>query len=308
MSNKGVVLVTGSSTGFGRLTSMALARRGYQVIASMRDVTGRNRRHAADLDALGRKENLRLGVVELDVTDDRSVNGAVDRIVRDAGRIDIVVNNAGVSSWALTETSTIEQTKRLFETNFFGVLRVNRAVLPHMRARRSGLLIHIGSIAGRLVMPSLGIYCATKFALEAIAETLRYELSQLGIDSVIVEPGPYPTDIVANAADVTDPVRAADYGALAEAPRKIRDTLAAVDTNSQDVVDRIIQLIEMQAGRRPLRTLVGMEQFQRVNDVALQYQTVVLQNSGFGELMTLRRLGLEVGSSADRSSGGKEIS
>jgi NAD(P)-dependent dehydrogenase (short-subunit alcohol dehydrogenase family) len=295
MTDKDVVLVTGSSTGFGRLTSVALARRGYQVIASMRDVTGRNRQRAADLEELGQKENLRLGVVELDVTDDRSVNRAVDRIVRNAGRIDVVVNNAGICSWALTETLTVEQTKQLFETNFFGVLRVNRAVLPHMRERRSGLLIHISSIAGRLVMPSLGIYCATKFALEAMAETLRYELSQLAIDSVIVEPGPYPTAIFANAADVTDPIRAAGYGALAEVPRKVRDTLTAVDTNSQDVVDCVIQLVEMQAGRRPVRTLVGTEQFRRVNDVALHWQTVVLQNSGFGELMTLRRSELDAG-------------
>jgi NAD(P)-dependent dehydrogenase (short-subunit alcohol dehydrogenase family) len=295
MSDQGVVLVTGSSTGFGRLTSVALARRGYQVIASMRDVTGRNRRHAADLEVLGQQENLRLGVVELDVTDDRSVNDAVDHIVRNAGRIDIVVNNAGISCWALTETSTVEQTKQLFETNFFGVLRVNRAVLPHMRKRRSGLLIHISSVAGRLVMPSLGIYCASKFALEAMAETLRYELSQLGIDSVIVEPGPYPTDIFANAADVTDPVRTAEYGALAEIPRNMRDGLAAVDTNSHDVVDRVIQLIEMQAGSRPVRTLVGAEQFGPVNDVALQWQAVLLQNSGFGELMMLRRPELEAG-------------
>ena len=291
MSDQGVVLVTGSSTGFGRLTSVALARRGYRVIASMRDVTGRNRRHAADLEALGQKENLRLGVVELDVTDDRSVDDAVDRIVRDAGRIDIVINNAGISCWALTETSTVEQTKQLFETNFFGVLRVNRAVLPHMRKRRSGLLIHIGSVAGRLVMPSLGIYCATKFALEAMAETLRYELSQLGIDSVIVEPGPYPTEIVANAADVADPVRSADYGALADVPRKLQDAIAATNTNSQDVVDCVIQLIEMQAGTRPVRTLVGTEQFQPVNDVALQWQTGLLQNLGFGELMILRSVG-----------------
>jgi NAD(P)-dependent dehydrogenase (short-subunit alcohol dehydrogenase family) len=295
MSDQGVVLVTGSSTGFGRLTSVALARRGYQVFASMRDVSGRNRRHATDLEELGRKENLRLAVVELDVTDDRSVNEAIDRVVRNAGRIDIVVNNAGISCWALTETLTVEQTKQLFETNFFGVLRVNRAVLPHMRKRRSGLLIHITSVAGRLVMPSLGIYCATKFAIEAMAETLRYELSQLGIDSVIVEPGAYPTEIVANAADVTDPVRAADYGPLAEVPRKFRDMLAAADTNSQDVTDRIIQLIEMQAGSRPVRTLVGAEQFSPINDIALQWQTAVLQNLGFGELMKLRRSEPEVG-------------
>jgi NAD(P)-dependent dehydrogenase (short-subunit alcohol dehydrogenase family) len=294
MTEKDVVLVTGSSTGFGRLMSIALARRGYQVVASMRDVTGRNRQHAADLKELRQKENLQLSVTELDVTDDRSVDGAVERIVHDAGRIDVVVNNAGVGSWALAETSTVEQAKQLFETNFFGVLRVNRAVLPHMRERRSGLLIHISSVAGRLVLPSLGIYCASKFALEAMAETFRYELSQLGIDAVIVEPGPYPTAIFSNAADAADQARAADYGELAEAPRKVRDAFAAADTNSQDVVEHVIRLIEMQAGTRPVRTLVGLEQFQPVNDVALQWQAAALENFGFGELMTLRRPDHEV--------------
>jgi len=291
VTDKNVILVTGASTGFGRLMSVTLARRGYHVVASMRDVTGRNRQHAADLEELRRKENLRLSVLELDVTDDRSVNGAVENIVRDAGRIDTVINNAGIGLWALTETSTVEQAKQLFETNFFGVLRVNRAVLPQMRKQRSGLLIHMSSGGGRLVVPSLGIYCATKFALEAMAETLRYEVSQLGIDSVTVEPGAYPTAIGANAADAADPARAVDYGSLAEAPRKLRDAFTAVDTDSQDVADCVVRLIEMEAGTRPAGTLVGLEQFQPVNDVALQAQTAALQNFGFGELMTLRRPG-----------------
>src|SRR5579864_5352253 len=108
MADNNVVLVTGASTGFGRLTSVTLARRGYTVFASMRDVAGRNRTHAADLEELSRKENLRLRVVELDVTDDASVQQAVERVVREAGRIDTVVNNAGIVHWGLLESFTVE--------------------------------------------------------------------------------------------------------------------------------------------------------------------------------------------------------
>src|SRR5271166_2791848 len=151
MAENDVALITGASTGFGRLISITLARRGYTVFASMRDIAGRNRSHAADLEELQRQEKLRLSVVELDVTDDLSVRQAVERVMRDAGKLDVLVNNAGISGLGLTETFAIEQARQLFETNFFGVLRVNRAVLPHMRQRRSGLLIHISSAAGQWV-------------------------------------------------------------------------------------------------------------------------------------------------------------
>lgn len=289
-----VVLVTGSSTGFGRLISTTLAQSGYTVFASMRDISGRNRDRAAELEELCRKENLRLHTVELDVTDDRSVVQAVERVIRDAGAIDVVVNNAGIAYWGLLESFTIEQAKQIFEANFFGVLRVNRAVLPYMRRQRRGLLVHISSVAGRLVLPSMGIYCAAKFALEAAAETLRYEVSQLGVDSIVVEPGPYPTAIFGRGIEPADPGRATGYGSLAELPRKIQDGLAAAETDSQDVADRVVQLIEMPAGTRPVRTLVGMEQFQPVNDAALQYQTAAMQNFGLGELMTLRQADRQV--------------
>jgi len=291
MADNNVVLVTGASTGFGRLISVTLARRGYAVFASMRDIAGRNRSHSADLEEMGRKESLRLHVVELDVTGDVSVQQAVEQVVRDAGRIDTVVNNAGVAHWGLLESFTMEQAKQIFETNFFGPLRVNRAVLPYMRQRRSGLLIHISSVAGRLILPSMGLYCATKFALEAMAETLRYELSQLGIDSLTVEPGEYPTAIFGNAAEAADQTRVADYGAVAEVPRKILNGLATANNDAQEVADRVVQLIEMPAGSRPVRSLVGgfAEQCQPVNDVALQFETAAMQAFGLSDLMTLRR-------------------
>jgi NAD(P)-dependent dehydrogenase (short-subunit alcohol dehydrogenase family) len=281
---KACVATWGEPPGGGPFIAMGAALRSV-----FPDIAGRNRSHAADLEELQHQEKLRLSVVELDVTDDLSVHQAVERVVRDAGKIDVLVNNAGISCWGLTETFTIEQARQLFETNFFGVLRVNRAVLPHMRQRRSGLLIHISSVAGRLVAPSTRIYCATKFALEAMAETLRYELSQLGIDSVTIEPGPYATAIFGNAVHAADQARAADYGALAEIPRKLRDAVAGIAANPQDVADRVVQLIEMPGGMRPARTLAGMEQFQPVNDVALQWQTAAMESFGFSELMTLRR-------------------
>lgn len=286
-----VVLVTGASTGFGRLMSVTLARKGYSVFASMRDVAGRNRTNSAELEELARKESLRIRVVELDVTSDASVQQAVERVVGEAGRIDTVVNNAGIFSSGLVESFTVEQSKQIFETNFFGPLRVNRAVLPYMRQRRSGLLMHISSLAGRLVVPSMGVYCATKFALEAMAETLRYELSQLGIDSLIVEPGEYPTAIFANTAEVADHTRSADYGAVAEVPRKLFDALASTTNDSQEVADRVAELIEMPAGSRPVRTLVGplAQQCQPINDVALQLQTAAMQAFGVSNLMTLLR-------------------
>ena len=289
VDDKRVVLITGSSTGFGRLISTTLARRGYRVFASMRDIAGRNRDHAVELEELGHKENLRLKVVELDVTKDVSVDQAVKLVIDDAGMIDIVVNNAGIAYSGLTEAFTVEQAKQIFETNFFGVLRVNRAVLPYMRPRGHGLLIHVSSLAGRLVLPSLGIYCATKFALEAMSETLRYELSQVGIDSITIGPGPYPTAIFGSAVYAADTARAKEYGAVAEVPTKVKEALSSAQTNSQDVADRILQLIEMPAGTRPVRCFVGMEQFQPVNDVALQYQTAGMQTFGLSELMTLRR-------------------
>ena len=291
MADSNVVLVTGASTGFGRLISVTLARRGYTVFASMRDLTGRNRSRAVELEELGRNESLRLRAVELDVTSDTSVQQAVEQVVREAGRIDAVVNNAGVAYWGLLETFTVEQAKQIFETNFFGPLRVNRAVLPHMRQRRSGLLIHISSIAGRLVLPSMALYCATKFALEAMAETLRYEVSQLGIDSLIVEPGEYPTAIFGNAAEAADQARAVDYGAVAEMPRKILEGLASNNNDVQEVADRVVELIEMPAGSRPIRSLVGTfaQQCQPLNDLALQFQTGAMQAFGLSDLMALRR-------------------
>src|SRR5262249_54822654 len=164
------ILVTGSNSGFGCLSVETLARQGYSVVASMRAVAGRNAAVAAALRALADREQLAVRIVELDVTDDASVEQAITSILDSTGRLDVVVNNASIAYAGPLEAYTPDQVRQQFETNVFSVLRVNRAALPHMRKQCSGLLLQIGSIVGRVAIPFLGLYGATKFALEGLTE------------------------------------------------------------------------------------------------------------------------------------------
>src|SRR5260370_7547710 len=193
MNSKKVVLITGSSTGLGRLFTETLAGKGHTVFATMRDPGGRNAKNASEIRTLGEKNSLPIYVLELDVTDDASVERAMDVAVGKAGRIDVAINNAGYYLSGLSEAVTTEQAQRLMDTNFLGAVRVNRAVLPHMRRQRSGVLMHISSAAGRLVAPSMGLYCASKFALETLPESYRSKLPPQQIKSVIVKPVPSET-------------------------------------------------------------------------------------------------------------------
>src|SRR5689334_15705213 len=174
-----VVLITGTSSGFGRLIAETLARKKFQVFATMRSLNSRNAAAARELADLTKRESLSLQTLELDVTDDASVERAVSKIALQCGRIDVLVNNAGFGIMDLAESVTMPQAQRQFDTNFFGVLRMNRAVLPVMKRQGSGLLLHVSSGGGRLAIPGMGLYCASKFAMEALAETYRYELAAL---------------------------------------------------------------------------------------------------------------------------------
>jgi NAD(P)-dependent dehydrogenase (short-subunit alcohol dehydrogenase family) len=287
-----VVLVTGCSSGFGRLSVESLARKGYRVFASMRESAGRNAGARDQLAELARRERLFLKVIELDVTDERSVNGAVDGVIAEAGRIDVLVNNAGFAYWSLTEAFSVEQAQRIFDTNFFGVVRMNRAVLPHMRRRQRGLLVHVSSGAGRGVLPGMGLYTATKFALEALAETYRYELSQLGVESIIIEPGPFATEIFAKHEAPRDQSRVAEYGPLADLPAQTHAALTTSAADAHEVADLLVRLIEMPAGQRPFRTLLGpvVDSLQPLNDLSAQLQQGILTSLGMGHLLSVRQV------------------
>ena len=213
-----VVLITGASSGFGRLIAETLARRKFRVFATMRNASGRNAAAAREIAELAKRESLSLQAVELDVTDDGSVERAVNEVTAKCGRIDVLVNNAGYGIMDLAESVTMAQAQRQFDTNFFGVLRMNRAVLPVMKRQGSGLLLHISSGAGRLAIPGMGLYCASKFALEALAEVYRYELASQGIDSVVVEPGAYATPAMGKLERGEDPGRKSGYGEMARIP------------------------------------------------------------------------------------------
>jgi NAD(P)-dependent dehydrogenase (short-subunit alcohol dehydrogenase family) len=289
MSAESVVLITGCSTGFGRVTAETLARKKYRVFAGLRDLKGRNAGNAGELKVLAERESLPLRAIELDVNDDASVDRAIEEVIREAGRIDVLVNNAGLSIRGLAEAVTIEQTRRIFETNVFGVQRMNRAVLPHMRKRGRGLLIHISSQAGRVVIPGFGMYGATKFALEALVESYQYELAGEGIESISVQPGAYATAITQNADKSADEARLASYGPGAEIPKTLLSNLGKRG-DPQEVADVVLKLIEMSAGKRPLRTEVGVtgDFVAQVNRFTDKIQAAILNVFGLSALTAFK--------------------
>jgi len=256
------VLITGASTGFGRHAAEAFARRGYRVFATMRDPRGRNDEARRALEQLVEAEHLPLEVLALDVTDGASVDDAVEHAITRAGQLDVVINNAGIAALGVTEAFTPEQFEAIFDVNVYGVVRVNRAVLPHMRRQRSGLLIHVSSAAGRVTAPALAAYCASKYALEALADAYRYELRPFGIDSVLVEPGIYRTGIHDRMMPAADAARVAEYGVAGDYADRVmavfKAATAAPDApGSEEVTPVFLRLAEMPAGSRPFRTVVS---------------------------------------------------
>lgn len=284
------ILVTGSSSGFGRVISEGLAERGHHVFATMRDIHGGNRAAATELEELARRQNLKLEVVDLDVEQDTSVESGVNAVLAASGRLDVLVNNAGGGYLGMLEAFSVEQARELFERNVFSVLRLNRAVLPHMRERGSGLLVHISSGLARFVLPFNGLYSATKSALEAIAETYRYELATVGVDSVIVEPGVYATRFFEKASTTqpADAHRAAEYVVLARMREELESSRPAAG-DPREVADAIADLVELPAGSRPLRTTVGWgaQRADGLNAAAEELQRTVLGAIGMLEHVTL---------------------
>jgi NAD(P)-dependent dehydrogenase (short-subunit alcohol dehydrogenase family) len=277
-----VVLVTGSSAGFGRLISLTLARHGYRAFATMRDVAGRNANNAAELHTVAGRESLALEVLELDVTDEASVERTVAAVLQRAGRIDVAINNAGYGVMGVTEAVTTAQAQRIMDTNFFAAVRVNRAVLPAMRRQKSGLLMHISSGGGRLVFPAMAFYCATKFAMEALAEAYRYELAGQGIDSVIVQPGAHQTSVLNNLVAAADASRAETYGPVAQFADRIQSILSSAMDDPQKVADAVLQIVQTPAGQRRLRYRVSPAGLgvDEINAVSEKVQNEVLE--GFG--------------------------
>ena len=184
-----VALVTGSSSGIGLETALALARDGYDTFASMRDT-----KRAGELEYAVKKENIKINIIELDVDKEESIISAIKNIVVDKKRIDVLVNNAGYGQFGCTEDLSINDFRKQFETNFFSIVRIIQEIAPIMRNQKSGIIVNISSVVGRLGLPGSSAYISTKFALEGLSECLRYELGQFGIKTTLIEPGVIKTN------------------------------------------------------------------------------------------------------------------
>ncbi len=285
------VFITGSSSGFGKLTTEALLARGHNGFATMRAPHGDNAEAAEALRAF--EGEGRVHVIECDVTDDIMVEKAVRAALEAEGHIDVVVNNAGAGSMGMTEAFTPEAMHALFDLNVYGPHRVNRWALRAMRDRGAGgLLVHVSSTLGRMVVPYCGAYTASKFALEGLAESYRYELAPDGIDSVIVEPGGFATNFLAAMRKADDAACLANLGPSGDAPDAFWGRLGAQRATDDAppptlVADAIVGLIEMD-GPRPLRTVVDPR--RSAGPEALNTAQAALQRSVFEALALDDRL------------------
>jgi NAD(P)-dependent dehydrogenase (short-subunit alcohol dehydrogenase family) len=249
------ILITGAAGGFGSLTVTQLVSEGHMVVGTARDIGGRNKSKVTELEKLGVK------IVEMNITDDASVARAVELAVNQMEGMDVLVNNAGVGVLGLTEAFTADDVKKIFDVNVVGVHRMNRAVLPVMRKSGKGLVINISSLLGRITVPFYGPYNASKWALEGLTENYRTEVSQLGIEVCIVEPGGYPTTFIDHLVRPSDKDRSKAYGPMGDMPEAFLQNFekALASNPAQDptnVAKAISSLIAKPFGMRPFRTIV----------------------------------------------------
>ncbi|MDQ0010686.1 NAD(P)-dependent dehydrogenase (short-subunit alcohol dehydrogenase family) [Luteibacter jiangsuensis] len=259
--SKKVILITGASSGFGRITAVALARAGHTVYASMRDVAGRNAGNAAEMAQLSASENVDLRALELDVQSDASAEAAIEVIIEESGRIDVLVHNAGHMMFGPAEAFTPEQFAQQYDVNVLGTQRVNRAALPHMRAAKQGLLVWVSSSSSAGgTPPYLSPYFAAKAAMDALAVQYARELSRWGIETSIVVPGAFTkgTNHFAHSGRPADEARLADYEAgpykgFGEQVQKAFAEIVPDDADVGGVAKGIVDIVDMPFGSRPFR-------------------------------------------------------
>jgi NAD(P)-dependent dehydrogenase (short-subunit alcohol dehydrogenase family) len=256
MQQKSTALVTGSSSGIGFETSLSLARAGFYTYATMRNLD-----KSSKIIDIAQEDNLPLEVLQLDVTDDKSVKDAIKIIAGKQRRIDVVVNNAGYGSTGAVEDFSIDEIKAQFETNFFGVIRVIQYVLPLMREQRSGIIVNISSVGGRIAFPFSPSYASTKFALEGLSEALQYEVDQFGIKVILVEPGIIKTnfpDNIVMAKRATDP--SSHYSELLKRRIERVKTMFENGTAPEEVAKVILKAVTSDEDEKPdLRYIVGSD-------------------------------------------------
>lgn len=293
--NKQVIVITGASSGFGALTARALAKAGHIVYAGMRATETRNAPAVAAAAAFAKENDVDLRSVELDVGSDASVDAGIAKIIEDAGRLDIVMHNAGHMSFGPAEAFTPEQFAQLFDVNVLSTQRVNRAALPQLRKQGKGLIVWVSSSSTRGgTPPYLSPYFAAKAAMDSLAVSYAAELTRWGIETTIIVPGAFTkgTNHFAHSGSPADTARAAEYndGPYAGVPEKALQGLAALepaDADAGSVADAIVDVIGMPFGKRPFRVHVDPSQdgAEIVNGVADRVRAEMFRNIGLQDLL-----------------------
>lgn len=281
------ILITGCSTGFGFAAAQHLAGKGHSVYASMRNTSGKNAQAAEALRNFDAGGSGIIQVLDVDVTSDESIEKAAEGLPA----MDVLINNAGLGYGGALEAFTSKQCLDQLDVNIVGTLRMSKAVLPGMRKQGSGLIIQVSSIAGRGAFPGFGVYHASKWGLEGLSESMRYELAPLGIDVVMVEPGPFETNFFGNIETPTDEEIASAYqhvnGFLEGFEQNVKAAFedANAPTDAGIVSEIFERLIETPAGERPLRTIAGLDfGFQQLNDAVEPFRKASLASMGLEEM------------------------
>lgn len=284
------VFITGIAGGFGQPTALALLARGHTVAGSVRSRSGKNAAVVAALESAGAK------LVEMDVTNTSSTERGVNDALTALGGLDVLFNNAGIGSYGIQELMSPEEMARVFDVNVMGVQRVMRAVLPTMRSQGRGTVLYTSSLIGRIAMPFYGTYCASKWALEAIAECYRTELSGFGVESCVIEPGAMPTAFFDGMVTPQDTKREAEYGEFALVPKLSADGLAQMLESTptqrpERIAEAVVALLDMPFGKKPFRTVVDHSgvgpQIERYNDALHDVTRTVMTNFGIEQMLSL---------------------
>jgi len=294
--SKEIILVTGASSGFGLMTAKALAEAGHTVYASMREMQGRNAPRVAEVAAWSAEHGLDLRTVELDVQSDSSVDAGIARILKDAGRLDVVVHNAGHMVFGPAEAFTPDQFIQQYDVNVLGAQRVNRAALPHLRGQGKGLLVWVGSSSTRGgTPPFLSPYFAAKAAMDALAVSYSTELALWGIETTIMVPGAFTkgTNHFAHSGKPVDEARAAEYEAgpyagIADKALKGLAGLEPADADPAEVAREIVRVVGMPFGKRPFRVHVDPSEdgAEVVNAVADRVRREMYRNIDLANLLS----------------------
>ncbi len=286
------ILVTGASGAFGSLACIQLVENGHQVVGTMRSISGKNEAIANELKSKG------VALVEMDVTNEESVNAGVKLAIELMDGLDTVFNNAGIGANGILECFTSDDIQKMFDVNVFGVQRLMRAVLPHLRQQGKGTIIHTSSCIGRVTTPFLASYSASKYALESLAEGYRAELSGFGIESCIVEPGGFPTGFMGGMITPSDTERLNQYGEMASMPETVLNGYVAYvesipEQRPERVAEAVVELVNTSFGEKSFRTVVDFsglkDGIENYNKILNETTKAIYTANGVDNLLTLNK-------------------